>query len=64
MTPWEGPRRPGRSVEPRADAVSSWQMPGGIYAPTIHPGSSGRDLYFNLSPWSAYDVMLMHTVLP
>jgi hypothetical protein len=44
--------------------VSSFQMPGGIYAPMIHPWSSGKDLYFNLSLWSAYDVMLMHTVLP
>jgi Domain of unknown function (DUF4185) len=44
--------------------VSAFQMPGGIYAPMIHPWSSGRDLYFNLSLWSAYDVMLMHTVLP
>ncbi|WP_156671010.1 DUF4185 domain-containing protein, partial [Mycobacterium sp. E1214] len=26
---------------------------GGIYAPMIHPWSSGRDLYFNLSLWSA-----------
>jgi hypothetical protein len=39
-------------------------MPGGIYAPMIHPWSNGKDLYFNLSLWSAYDVMLMHTVLP
>ncbi|MBS4728178.1 DUF4185 domain-containing protein [Mycobacterium sp. SM1] len=44
--------------------VSSFQMPGGIYAPMIHPWSSGKDLYFNLSLWSAYDVMLMHTELP
>ncbi|MFZ1161974.1 hypothetical protein, partial [Mycobacterium sp.] len=29
-----------------------------------HPWSSGRDLYFNLSLWSSYNVMLMHTVLP
>jgi hypothetical protein len=49
---------------PEQMLVSSWQMPGGIYAPMIHPLSSGRDLYFNLSLWSAYDVMLMHTVLP
>ena len=49
---------------PEQMLVSSWQMPGGIYAPMIHPWSSGRDLYFNLSLWSAYDVMLMHTVLP
>ena len=37
-------------------------MPGGIYAP--HPWSTGKELYFNLSPWSAYNVMLMRTVLP
>jgi hypothetical protein len=49
---------------PEQVLVSSFQMPGGIYAPMIHPWSTGRDLYFNLSLWSAYDVMLMHTVLP
>jgi Domain of unknown function (DUF4185) len=49
---------------PPQPLVSSMSMPGGIYAPMIHPWSSGRDLYFNLSLWSAYDVMLMHTVLP
>lgn len=52
--PWSGPQQ----------LVSSWSMPGGTYAPMIHPWSSGKDLYFNLSLWSAYDVMLMHTVLP
>jgi hypothetical protein len=41
---------------PEQPLVSSFQMPGGIYAPMIHPWSSGRDLYFNLSLWSAYDV--------
>ncbi|MGB6761909.1 DUF4185 domain-containing protein [Mycobacterium sp.] len=49
---------------PEQPLVSSFQMPGGIYAPMIHPWSAGKDLYFNLSLWSAYDVMLMHTVLP
>ncbi|MGA9490524.1 MAG: DUF4185 domain-containing protein [Mycobacterium sp.] len=44
--------------------VTSTQIPGGIYAPFIHPWSSGKDLYFTLSLWSAYSVMLMHTVLP
>ncbi len=44
--------------------VASTQMPGGIYAPYLHPWSTGKDLYFNLSLWSAYNVMLMHTVLP
>ncbi|WP_341272088.1 DUF4185 domain-containing protein [Mycobacterium kubicae] len=43
--------------------VSSWSMPGGIYAPMMHPWSTGKDVYFNLSLWSAYDVMLMHTTL-
>jgi Domain of unknown function (DUF4185) len=44
--------------------VTSTQIPGGLYAPFIHPWSSGRDLYYNLSLWSAYSVMLMHTTLP
>ncbi len=44
--------------------VTSTQLPGGIYAPFIHPWSAGRDLYFNLSLWSTYSVMLMHTTLP
>ncbi len=43
--------------------VSNFQMPGGIYAPMMHPWSTGKDVYFNLSLWSAYNVMLMHTVL-
>jgi hypothetical protein len=30
----------------------------------MHPWTTGKDVYFNLSLWSAYDVMLMHTVLP
>jgi Domain of unknown function (DUF4185) len=44
--------------------VTSTQLPGGIYAPFIHPWSAGHDLYFNLSLWSTYSVMLMHTTLP
>lgn len=44
--------------------VTSKQLPGGIYAPFMHPWTTGKDLYFNLSLWSAYSVMLMHTVLP
>jgi hypothetical protein len=42
--------------------VTSASMPG-IYAPFMHPWSSGRDLYFNLSLWGPYSVMLMHTTL-
>ena len=42
--------------------------PGGIYAPMMHPWSpstvgTGPDLYWNLSLWSDYNVMLMHTDL-
>ncbi len=48
---------------PEQMLVSSWQMPGGIYAPMMHPWSTGKDVYFNLSLWSAYNVMLMHTEL-
>jgi hypothetical protein len=48
---------------PEQMMVSSWSMPGGIYAPMMHPWSTGKDVYFNLSIWSAYNVMLMHTVL-
>ena len=43
--------------------VSSTDVPGGIYAPYIHPWSKGRDLYFTLSLWSNYSVMLMRTTL-
>ena len=43
--------------------VSTTAVPGGIYAPYIHPWSSGRDLYFTLSLWSNYSVMLMRTTL-
>jgi hypothetical protein len=44
--------------------VPSGQFPGGIYAPFLHPWSTGRELYFNLSEWNDYNVMLMKTVLP
>jgi hypothetical protein len=44
--------------------VPSTQIPGGIYAPFLHPWSTGKELYYNLSLWSAYNVMLMKTVLP
>jgi hypothetical protein len=43
--------------------VSTTAVPGGIYAPFIHPWSTGRDLYFTLSLWSNYSVMLMRTTL-
>ena len=44
------------------------QQAGGIYAPMMHPWSpstmgTGNDLYWNLSSWSEYNVMLMKTDL-
>lgn len=44
------------------------QQNGGIYAPMMHPWSpstmgTGSDLYWNLSLWSDYNVMLMRTDL-
>lgn len=44
------------------------QQNGGIYAPMMHPWSpstlgTGTDLYWNLSIWSDYNVMLMKTDL-
>ena len=42
--------------------VTFASMPG-LYAPFIHPWSSGRDLYFNLSMWGPYSVTLMHSTL-
>jgi hypothetical protein len=44
--------------------VKSWDFPGGIYAPYLHPWSTGKELYYNVSLWSAYNVMLMKSVLP
>ena len=55
---------PQRPWGPEQTLGTSAQIPGGIYAPYLHPWSTGKELYFNLSPWSAYSVMLMHTVLP
>ena len=49
---------------PEQVLVSSFFTPGGVYAPFLHPWSTGRELYYNVSLWSAYNVMLMRTVLP
>jgi Domain of unknown function (DUF4185) len=49
---------------PEQVLVPSMQFPGGIYGPFLHPWSTGKELYYNLSLWSAYNVMLMKTVLP
>ncbi|UUO03532.1 DUF4185 domain-containing protein [Mycolicibacterium novocastrense] len=44
------------------------QQPGGIYAPMMHPWSpstqgTGTDLYWNLSVWDSYNVVMMKTDL-
>ena len=49
---------------PEQTLVRSAEIPGGVYAPYLHPWSTGKELYFNLSLWSAYNVMLMKAVLP
>jgi hypothetical protein len=49
---------------PEQRLASAAEIPGGIYAPLLHPWSTGKELYYNLSLWSAYNVMLMKTVLP
>ncbi|MBS1695473.1 MAG: DUF4185 domain-containing protein [Actinobacteria bacterium] len=46
-----------------ATIVKTTDIPGGIYAPYIHPWSKGQDLYFTLSLWSNYSVMLLRTTL-
>jgi Domain of unknown function (DUF4185) len=48
---------------PEQVLVTSMEMPGGIYAPYLHPWSTGKELYYNLSLWSGYNVMLMHSTL-
>lgn len=53
----EGPWSAAKTI------VTSLDVPGGIYAPYIHPWSAGSDLYFTLSRWSDYSVMLMRTAL-
>lgn len=49
---------------PEQMLVSSMFTPGGVYAPYLHPWSTGKEIYYNLSLWSDYNVMLMHTTLP
>jgi hypothetical protein len=53
----EGPWSDPRSI------LDNDQLPGGFYGPYIHPWSSGPDLYYTLSLWSTYNVLLMHTRL-
>lgn len=54
----QGPWSPERLL------VASSDFPGGIYAPYLHPWSTGKEIYYTLSLWSDYNVMLMKTVLP
>ncbi len=43
--------------------LDSRQTAGGIYAPFIHPVTSGNKLYFTASRWSDYNVLLLETNL-
>ncbi|UPW03049.1 DUF4185 domain-containing protein [Rhodococcus pyridinivorans] len=36
---------------------------GGLYAPFIHPWSTDTDLYFTVSRWGDYNVILLRTTL-
>ncbi|MCW4355568.1 DUF4185 domain-containing protein [Hoyosella sp. YIM 151337] len=54
------PQGPWSSAQAIMTAIA-W--PGGLYAPYIHPWSSGDQLYFTVSLWSEYNVMLMRTTL-
>lgn len=49
---------------PPQTLVTSMEVPGGIYGPFLHPWSNGREIYYSLSLWSAYNVMMMKTTLP
>ena len=53
--------KPGRRWSAPQTLVTSAAITGGIYAPYIHPWSTARDLYFTLSLWSNYSVMLVAT---
>jgi len=53
----EGPWGPPRTV------LSPLETAGGIYAPYIHPLTSGNKLYFTASRWVDYNVMLLETNL-
>lgn len=41
----------------------SGRTPDGVYAPMIHPGSSGTDLYFCASDWNTYQTYLFYANL-
>ncbi|WP_235435704.1 DUF4185 domain-containing protein [Mycobacterium sp. EPa45] len=43
--------------------ATSTQYPG-LYAPMMDPWSTGQDIYWNMSMWGDYNVLLMHTRLP
>lgn len=51
----EGPWSPPKTI------LNALETAGGIYAPYIHPSSSGNDLYFTASRWVDYNVMLLRT---
>ncbi|MBA4021984.1 MAG: hypothetical protein C0482_06430 [Gordonia sp.] len=54
--------KPEGPFGPPTTLYNSLQLPG-VYAPFIHPSSSGKDLYFTASSWGSYNVMLLRTDL-
>lgn len=56
----ENPEGPWSAPKTLLDAR---QTGGGIYAPYIHPITSGNELYFTASRWSDYNVLLLKTNL-
>ena len=42
--------------------VTSAKYPG-LYAPMTDPWTNGKDIYWNMSQWGDYNVVLMHTTL-
>ncbi len=54
-------RPEGPWSEPTTVATSV-QYPG-LYAPMMHPWTTDQDIYWNMSMWGDYNVLLMHTRL-
>lgn len=58
-------RQANHVMGPWTDArvIASGKNYPSIYGASIHPWSTGNDLYFTMSQWSSYNVYLMHTTV-
>lgn len=54
--------RPEGPWSPPTTLATSVQYPG-LYAPMMDPWTTGKDVYWNMSMWGDYNVLLMHTRL-